>query len=64
MKSRGNLPDSPPDTPPALSQGFDSSLYNLIHEDDRKLILNSTLENKVTINAFVLQMCLSFHVQT
>lgn len=35
-KSRGDSAESPPDTPPELTPGYEVELHNLIHEDERK----------------------------
>jgi hypothetical protein len=35
-KSRNDSTETPPDTPPELTPGFQVELQNLIHEDERK----------------------------
>ena len=35
-KGRSGSAETPPDTPPELSTGFEVDLHNLIHEDERK----------------------------
>jgi hypothetical protein len=35
-KSRDSSAESPPDSPPELSTGYETDLHNLIHEDERK----------------------------
>lgn len=34
--SIGDWSDTPPDTPPQLSPGFEADLHSLIHEDERE----------------------------
>lgn len=34
-KGRSGSAETPPDTPPELSTGFEVDLHNLIHEDER-----------------------------
>jgi regulatory protein PHO2 len=35
-KGRADSAESPPDTPPELTTGYEAELHNLIHEDERK----------------------------
>lgn len=35
-KGRGASAETPPDTPPELSTGYEVDLHNLIHEDERE----------------------------
>lgn len=35
----GDWSDTPPDTPPQLSAGFEADLHSLIHEDQRECSL-------------------------
>jgi hypothetical protein len=42
-KSRSDSTETPPDTPPELTPGFQVELQNLIHEDERKLCHNDFL---------------------
>ena len=48
-KRHGDWSDTPPDTPPQLSAGFEADLQNLIHEDHRKCMRSIKCSRNIDI---------------